>query len=303
MAKYQEIKSREEAEQAYWESDDPHFLANIHADILRLYESGTALAFPALPDLAKSAGGGVQVEDVYDASDETKAAELAKLPHVDLGIKGPRKGQHKIRRAENIIENALRRDWTVLKHNSLVRPYNQWLCIAVKSTPLVVEFVEARGRGKVIPNVEGESITAMHVSVQRAAFAAHPIALMMFPAKFDYQLTRKVYAPRVFQYARELALLYGKWVQLGKSFDLPHHQAINASLRDCATNAKCSLYPPLLDLMKLDKDVKQLALVAEGSYRDMVEAANWVINQIRGVAGPSESFSVDEMDLASDQVS
>jgi hypothetical protein len=302
MAKYHAIKSRQEAEQAYWESDDPHFLANIPPSIIRSYEPGTAMAFPALPDLAKSAGGDVQVEDMYDARDEVKATELAKLPHVDLGIKGPRKGQHKITRTENIVENALRRDGTVLKHNSLVRAYNQWACIAVKSTPLAVEFVEARGRGKVSANVEGESITAMHVSVQRAAFTAHPIALMMFPQKFDDQLTRKEYAPRVFQYARELALLYGKWVQLGKSFDLPHHQAINASLRDCATNAKCSLYPPLLDLMKLDKDVEKFALVAEGSYRDMVEAANWVINQIGSVAGPSESFSVDEMDLASDQV-
>jgi hypothetical protein len=303
LAKYQEIKSREEAEQAYWESDDPHFLANIHADILRLYESGTALAFPALPDLAKSAGGGVQVEDVYDASDETKAAELAKLPHVDLGIKGPRKGQHKIRRAENIIENALRRDWTVLKHNSLVRPYNQWLCIAVKSTPLVVEFVEARGRGKVIPNVEGESITAMHVSVQRAAFAAHPIALMMFPAKFDYQLTRKVYAPRVFQYARELALLYGRWVQLGKSFDLKHHEAINKSLLACAKKDNSGFYPPLLDLMKQDGHVEKLALIAEDNCRDMVVAADWVINQMRKGATPLESLSVAGMDLDSDQVS
>jgi len=302
MAKYHAIKSRQEAEQAYWESDDPYFLANIPPSIIRSYEPGTAMAFPALADLAKSAGGDAQVQDMYDARDEVKAAELANLPHVDLGIKGPRKGQRMIRRAENIVENALRRDGTVLKHNSLVRAYNQWACIAVKSTPLAVEFVEARGRGKVIANVEGESITAMHVSVQRAAFATHPIALMMFPQKFDDQLTRQIYAPRVFQYARELALLYGQWVQLGKSFDLPHHQAINASLRDCATNAKCSLYPPLLDLMKLDKDVEKLALVAEGNYRDMVEAANWVINQIRGVAGPSESFSVDEMDLASDQV-
>ena len=302
MTKYSEIKSREEAEQAYWESDDLHFLANIHADILRLYEPGTALAFPALPDLAKSAGGGVQVEDIYDASDETKAAELAKLPHVDLGIKGPRRGQHKIRRAENIVENAIRRDWTVLKHNSLVRPYNQWAWIAVKSTPLAVEFFEARGRGKLISEVNGMAITAMHVSVQRAAFAAHPIALMMFPQKFDFQLARKVYAPRVFQYARELALLYGRWVQLGKSFDLKHHEAINKSLLACAKKDNSSFYPPLLDLMKLDKDVKELAMVAEGSYIDMVEAANWVINQIRGVAGPSESFSVDEMDLASDQV-
>ena len=303
MAKYHAIKSREEAEQAYWESDDPHFLANIPPSIIRSYEPCTAMAFPTLPDLAKSAGGDVQVEDMYDARDEAKATELAKLPHVDLGIKGPRKGQYKITRAENIVENALRRDGTVLKHNSLVRAYNQWACIAVKSTPLAVEFVEARGRGKVIANVEGESITAMHVSVQRAAFDAHPIALMMFPQKFDDQLTRKEYAPRVFQYARELALLYGKWVQLGKSFDLLHHEAINKSLLACAKKGNSGFYPPLLDLMKQDEHVEKLALIAEDNYRDMVVAADWVINQMRKGATPLESRSVAKMDLDSDLIS
>ena len=302
MAKYHAIKTREEAEQAYWQQEDPHFLANIRPDILRTFEPGTVWGFPALPDLAKSAGGGVQVEDMYDARDEAKAAELAKLPHEDTGEKGPRKGQHKIRRAENIVENALRRDGTVLKHNSLVRPYNQWAWIAVKSTPLAVEFVEARGRGKVLSGVDGETITAMHVSVQRAAFAAHPIALMMFPEKFDAQLTRKKYVPRVFQYARELSLLYGQWVQLGKTFDLAHHKDIDKSLLACATNVKSGLYPPLLDLMKQDKDLEKLTVVMEGRYKDMVEAANSVINQMREGVRPFESYSVDEMDLASDQV-
>jgi hypothetical protein len=299
MAKYHAIKSRQEAEQAYWESDDPHFLANIPPSIIRSYEPGTALAFPALPDLAKAAGGDVLVEDMYDARDEVKATELAKLPHVDLGIKGPRKGQHKITRAENIVENALRRDGTVLKHNSLVRAYNQWACIAVKSTPLAVEFVEARGRGKVSANVEGESITAMHVSVQRAAFTAHPIALMMFPHKFDDQLTRKEYAPRVFQYARELALLYGKWVQLGKSFDLQHHEAIDASLLDCATSVRCSRYPPLLDLMKGDKDAGKWVTEAERLSDNSGEVANSVINKMR--EGSIEDLSDLDLGLFSSQ--
>jgi hypothetical protein len=194
LAKYHTVKERtgetdaatlqlwrEDAERAYWEAD-PQYLSNVPPQVIRSYEPGTAHAFPALPELAKEQSDVIQVEDLYDARDEVKAAVLKTLPYTDMGKNGPRKGQRWIQRTENMVENALRRDGTVLKH--LVRPFNELACIAVESTPLAVEYVSARGRGKVLAD-NGESITAMHVAVQRAAFAAHPISLMLFPDKFD----------------------------------------------------------------------------------------------------------------------
>ena len=273
---------RENAERAYWEANDPHYLSNVPPLVIRSYHPGTAKAFPALPELVKEQSDVIQVEDLFDASDEVKAAVLKTLPHTDLGRNGPRKGQRWIKRTENIVENAVRRDATVLKH--LVRPFNELACIAVTSTPLAVEFVSARGRGKVLGD-NGETIAAMHVSVQRTAFAAHPISLMLFPDKFDEQLLGKVYKPRVFKFAADLAELYGRWVKLGKSFDVSHHKAINTALLEYATGSKIILDVPLLSLMEKDEQaVRFLASAFILHDADWVAVAKQVLDQMEAPA-------------------
>ena len=300
MAKYHTVKERtgetdaatlqlwrEDAERAYWEAD-PQYLSNVPPQVIRSYEPGTANAFPALPELAKEQSDVIQVEDLYDARDEIKAAVLKTLPHTDLGRNGPRKGQRWITRTENMVENALRRDGTVLKH--LVRPFNELTCIAVTSTPLAVEFVSARGRGKVLAD-NGESITAMHVSVQRAAFAAHPISLMLFPDKFDEQLTRQIYKPRVFKFAADLAELYGRWVMSGRSFDVSHHEAINSALREHATDANIIGKVPLLRLMEQDALAGPFVSGAIDLHNTEVEAAKAVLDKL--VEGEVQTYSID----------
>ena len=300
MAKYHTVKERtgdtdaatlqlwrEDAERAYWLAD-PQYLSNVPPQVIRSYEPGTAHAFPALPDLAEQQSDVIQVEDLYDARDEVKAAVLKTLPHTDLGRNGPRKGQRWITRSENIVENALRRDGTVLKH--LVRPFNELACIAVESTPLAVEFVSARGRGKVLGD-NGETITAMHVSVQRAAFAAHPISLMLFPDKFDEQLTRQVYKPRVFKFAADLAELYGRWVMSGRSFDVSHHEAINSALREHATGSEMFARVPLLALMQQDAKASPFVMVAMGSHNTELNAANAVMKSMTET--PVETYSTE----------
>jgi len=292
MAKYHTVKERtgetdaatlqlwrEDAERAYWEAD-PQYLSNVPPQVIRSYEPGTANAFPALPELTKEQGDVIQVEDLYDARDEIKAAKLTTLPHTDLGRKGPRKGQRWITRTENMVENALRRDGTILKY--LVRPFNELACIAVTSTPLAVEFVAARGRGKVHSD-DGESVTAMHVAVQRAAFGAHPISLMLFPDKFDEQLTRQIYKPRVFKFAADLAELYERWVISGKSFDVSHHEAINTALREYATVSNMENVP-LLRLMEQDAQAACHVAWAMGICRNNLEAANAVMAKMTETA-------------------
>ncbi len=302
MAKYHTVKERtgetdaatlllwrEDAERAYWLAD-PQYLSNVPPQVIRSYEPGTAHAFPALPELAKEQSDVIQVEDVYDARDEVKAATLTTLPHTDMGKNGPRKGQRWITRSENIVENALRRDGTVLKY--LVRPFNELACIAVESTPLAVEFVSARGRGKVLAE-NGESITAMHVAVQRAAFAAHPISVMLFPDKFDEQLTRQIYKPRVFKFAADLAELYGRWVMSGRSFDVSHHEAINSALREHATDANIIGKVPLLRLMEQDALAGPFVSGAIDLHNTEVEAAKAVLDKM--VEGEVQTYSIDEL--------
>ena len=295
MAKYHAVKERtgdtdaatlllwrEGGERAYWLANDPQYISNVPPQVIRSYEPGTAHAFPALSELAKEQSDVIEVEDLYDARDEVKAAVLKTLPHTDLGRNGPRKGQRWIKRTENMVENALRRDGTVLKH--LVRPFNELACIAVESTPLAVEFVAARGRGKVLGD-NGETITAMHVSVQRAAFVAHPISLMLYPDKFDEQLLGKVYKPRVFKFAAQLADMYGRWLMLGKSFDVSHHDAINTALLEYATGSKLILDVPLLNLMAKDKQVAPLLEVAHDPHDDDRKAtATKVLDQMEAPA-------------------
>jgi len=302
LAKYHTVKERtgetdaatlllwrEDAERAYWLAD-PQYLSNVPPQVIRSYEPGTAHAFPALPELAKEQSDVIQVEDVYDARDEVKAATLTTLPHTDMGKNGPRKGQRWITRSENIVENALRRDGTVLKY--LVRPFNELACIAVESTPLAVEFVSARGRGKVLAE-NGESITAMHVAVQRAAFAAHPISVMLFPDKFDEQLTRQIYKPRVFKFAADLAELYGRWVMSGRSFDVSHHEAINSALREHATDANIIGKVPLLRLMEQDALAGPFVSGAIDLHNTEVEAAKAVLDKM--VEGEVQTYSIDEL--------
>lgn len=302
MAKYHAVKERtgdtdaatlqlwrEDAERAYWQANDPQYLSNVPPQVIRSYEPGSANAFPALPELAKEQSDVIQVADLYDTRDEIKAAALKTLPHTDMGKNGPRKGQRWIKRTENIVENALRRDGTVLKH--LVRPFNELACIAVESTPLAVEFVSARGRGKVLVG-NGESVTAMHVAVQRAAFAAHPISLMLFPEKFDEQLTRQIYKPRVFKFAAELAELYGRWVQLGKSFDVSHHKAINTALLEHAANSKVITDVPLLRLMEQDSQAGPFVAGAISIHDpDLVAAAKAVMDKM--AEGEVQTYSID----------
>ena len=304
MAKYHAVKERtgdtdaatlqlwrEDAERAYWQANDPQYLSNVPPQVIRSYEPGTANAFPALPELTKEQSDVIQVEDLYDARDEVKAAVLKTLPHTDMGKNGPRKGQRWIQRTENMVENALRRDGTVLKH--LVRPFNELACIAVTSTPLAVEFVAARGRGMAADkHSESIPVSAMHVSVQRAAFAAHPISLMLFPDKFDEQLTRQIYEPRVFKFAAQLAELYGRWVLLGKSFDVSHHKAINTALLEYATGSKIILDVPLLRLMEQDAHAGPFVALAIGIHdADLVAAANAVLDKM--AEGEVQTYSID----------
>ena len=165
-----------------------------------------------------------------------------------------------------------------------MRPFNELACIAVTSTPLAVEFVSARGRGKVLGD-NGETITAMHVSVQRTAFAAHPISLMLFPDKFDEQLLGKVYKPRVFKFAADLAEVYGRWVQLGKSFDVLHHEAINTALLEYATGPKLITDVPLLKLMEKDEQVApKLASAFHIDDGRWIETAKLVLDQMEAPA-------------------
>jgi hypothetical protein len=301
LAKYHAVKERtgdtdaatlllwrEDGERAYWLANDPQYISNVPPQVIRSYEPGTAYAFPALPELAKEQSDVIQVEDLFDARDEVKAAVLKTLPHTDMGKNGPRKGQRWIERTENIVENALRRDGTVLKH--LVRPFNELACIAVESTPLAVEFVSARGRGKVLSD-DGESVTAMHVAVQRAAFAAYPISLMLFPDKFDEQLTRQVYKPRVFKFAADLAELYGRWVMSGRSFDVSHHEAINTALREHATDSEMFARVPLLALMQQDARASTFVTVAMGSHNTELDAANAVMKSMTET--PVETYSTE----------
>ena len=272
---------REDAEQAYWEANDPHFLSSIPPEILRSYIPGTESAYPTLPDLALIHDS-MEVQDAFDASEPAKRKALRRMPHEDLDIPIPR-GKRTITRLENLVENALRRDGTALQH--LLRPYTEWSCIAVTATPLAVPHVPARGRGVAISDEGVTPTQAMHVAVQRAAFAAHPLALMMFPDKFDELLVRQVFAPQVLNFAKELTRLYGRWIQMGKSFDLAHHAAIDQVLHHCAgSHANDGIEPadrvvPLLDLMRADADLAHLvepALLVHAN--DQVMAAKEVLN-------------------------
>ena len=286
---------REDAEQAYWEADDPHFLSSIPPEILRSYIPGTESAYPWLPDLAL-VHGSIEVQDAFDVSEPARRKALRRMPHEDLDIPIPR-GKHTIKRLENVVENALRRDGTALQH--LLRPYTEWSCIAVTATPLAVTYVPARGRGVAVSD-EGVAPThAMHVAVQRAAFAAHPVALMMFPAKFDELLVRQLVAPQVLDFAKELTRLYGRWVQMGKSFNLAHHTDIDQALRHCAEghpNERIDLSDrvvPLLDLMRADADAAHLVEPALLLHtNDQVMAAREVLNAMG--QGGSETFELPQ---------
>ena len=283
---------REDAEQAYWEANDPHFLSSIPPEILRSYIRGSESAYPTLPDLALIHDS-FDVQDAFDASDPAKRKALRRMPHEDLDIPIPR-GKRTITRLENLVENALRRDGTALQH--LQRPYTEWSCIAVTATPLAVPYVPARGRGVAISDEGVASTQAMHVAVQRTAFSAHPLALMMFPDKFDELLVRQVFAPQVLNFAKELTRLYGRWIQMGKSFDLAHHADIDQALRHRAeSHAVEGVDPadrvvPLLDLMRADSDVAHLvepALLVHAN--DQVMAAKEVLNAM----GPGGNGALD----------
>jgi hypothetical protein len=283
---------REDAEQAYWEANDPHFLSSIPPEILRSYIPGTESAYPTLPDLALIHDS-MEVQDAFDASEPAKRKALRRMPHEDLDIPIPR-GKRTITRLENLVENALRRDGTALQH--LLRPYTEWSCIAVTATPLAVPHVPARGRGVSLSDEGVTPTQAMHVAVQRAAFAAHPLALMMFPDKFDELLVRQVFAPQVLNFAKELTRLYGRWIQMGKSFDLAHHAAIDQVLHHCAGSHTvegvdpADQVVPLLDLMRADADVAHLvepALLVHAN--DQVMAAKEVLNAM----GPSGNGALE----------
>lgn len=272
---------REDAERAYWEANDPHFLSSIPPEILRSYIPGSESAYPTLPDLALIHDS-IDVQDAFDASDTAKRKALRRMPHEDLNIPIPR-GKRTITRLENLVENALRRDGTALQH--LLRPYTEWSCIAVTATPLAAPYVPARGRGVAVSDEGVAPTQAMHVAVQRAAFTAHPLALMMFPDKFDELLVRQVFSPQVLSFAKELTRLYGRWVQMGKSFDLVHHTDIDQALRQCAeSHPNDRIVPadqvvPLLDLMRADTDATHLvepALLVHAN--DQVMAAKEVLN-------------------------
>lgn len=286
---------REDAEQAYWEADAPHFLSSIPPEILRSYIPGTESAYPSLPDLGLSHGS-IEVQDAFDASEPAKRKALRRMPHQDMEIPIPR-GKRTITRLENLVENALRRDGTALQH--LLRPYTEWSCIAVTTTPLAVPHVPARGRGVAISEAGETPTRAMHVAVQRAAFFAHPLALMMFPDKFDEQLVRQVFAPEVLDFAKDLTRLYGRWVQMGKSFDLVHHTEIDRALRHCANGHAGEHIDlayrtvPLLDLMRVDGDVGHLvepALLLHDN--DQVMAAREVLNAM--MQGASDTLELPQ---------
>lgn len=307
MAKYHAVKQRkgasplatmrlwrEDAEKAYWEADDPHFIVNIPPDILRSYQPGTGLAFPELPELAAQAGDTERVAEMFDMTDAQVAADVAARDHEETGEKGQR-GKRMVRRQENIVENALRRDATVLQH--LARPYNEWSMVAVRHTPLAVQHVPARGRGQAQAGDDGLAPTeAMHVTIQREAFRAHPIALMMFPNKFDEQLTRQEFAPRVLDFAPQLAHLYGRWLQAGKTFDAEHQAAIEDALREYAKVGTAFMKKvPLLDLMNADKDVRPLVKPAMALFNeDLLAAAHAVIDHMG--AAPIESIELPDLE-------
>jgi len=272
---------REDAEKAYWESDDPSFLVNIPPEILRSYTPGTGLAAPTLPNLVlEHAQGQVHyAEDLFDASDDAKAAEMKRIAH-SISEHADARKRVVITRLENIVENALRRDGTVIRH--LIRPYNEWSCIAVQSTLLAVPLVPARGRGNAASGAGLEPTTAMHVSVQRAAFRAHPIALMAYPEKFDEQLTRKEFAPRVHEFAAELAQLYERWVLSGRVLPKEHHAAINQALLGYAQlGSGAPKEYPLLALMREDEQAASLLETALNLTTDVGDAIVMVLNEMQ----------------------
>lgn len=306
MAKYHAVKTRqgatplatlrlwrEDSEKAYWEADDPSFITNIPPDILRSYQPGTGLSFPELPELAAQSGEPERVAEMFDMNDAATAAEVAARDHEETGEKGQR-GKRMVRRQENIVENALRRDATVLQY--FARPYNEWSMVAVRHNPLAVAHVPARGRGQVVADDGTAPTEAMHVAIQREAFRAHPIALMLFPHKFDEQLTRHEFASRVLDFAPQLAKLYGRWIQAGKTFDAQHQAAIEDALREYAQLGTAVVKRvPLLDLMQADKDAKPLVKAALGLHNDdLLAAANAVIDHMG--AAPMESLELPALD-------
>ena len=286
MAKYHAFKTRkgdnplatlrlwrEDAERGYWEADDPHFLVNISPDILRSYQPGTGLAVPELPDLALKHGPLGTVEDDYTPD---HLADVPPEAFTDTGTVGPRR-KHRVQRRENMVENALRRDGTVLRY--LSRPYLGWQVLAVQHTALAMEHVPARGRGTTVGDGTSEPTTAAHVTVQRAAFRAHPIALMLFPDKFDDELTRHEFAPRVLDFARDLADLYGRWALAGRLFDAAHQERIEEALREYATPGNGAIKTvPLLDLMRADKHAREYVKPALALHADPVDAARTVLD-------------------------
>lgn len=306
MAKYHAVKTRqgatplatlrlwrEDAEKAYWEADDPHFITNIPPDIVRSYQPGTGLAFPERPDLAAQAGEVERVAEMFDMTDADTVAAVTAHEHEETGEKGQR-GRRMVRRQENLVENALRRDATVLQH--LARPYNEWSVVAVRHNPLAVGYVPARGRGQAASDDGAAPTEAMHVTIQREAFRAHPIALMMFPHKFDEQLTRSEFAPRVLEFAPQLAKLYGRWVLAGKTFDAEHQAAIEDALREYAKVGTAVMKKvPLLDLMQADKDTRAFVKPALALHNeDLLAAANAVIDHMG--AAPMETLELPDLD-------
>jgi hypothetical protein len=306
MAKYHAVKTRkadtplatlrlwrEDAEHAYWEADDPGFITNIPPDILRSYQPGTGLAFPELPDLAAERGDVHSVAEMFDMSDDATAHEVAARAHEETGEKGQR-GKRMVKRQENMVENALRRDATMLQH--LARPYTEWCVVAVRGNPLAVVHVPARGRGTTATDDGAAPTEAMHVAVQREAFRSHPIALMLWPKKFDEQLTRQEFAPRVLEFASQLARLYGRWLQAGKTFDAEHQSSIEDALREYA-KVGTAVYKrvPLLDTMQADKELKESVKTALALHSaDPLAAANAVIDHMG--AAPVDSLELPNLD-------
>ena len=306
MAKYHAVKTRkgatplatlrlqrEDAENLYWGANDPGFISNIPPDILRSYQPGTGLAFPELPDLAADSGDAHRVAEMFDMGNAQTVQELSGRAHEETGEKGPR-GKRMVKRQENMVENALRRDATMLQH--LARPYTEWCVVAVRGNPLAVAHVPARGRGQAATDDGTAPTEAMHVAVQREAFRSHPIALMLFPEKFDEQLTRQEFAPRIFEFSAQLARLYGRWMQAGKTFDAEHQAGIEDALRDYAKVGN-AVYKrvPLLDLMQSEKDLKELVKTALALHNsDPLAAANAVIDHMG--AAPMESFALPNLE-------
>jgi hypothetical protein len=114
---------------------------------------------------------------------------------------------------------------------------------------------------------------------------------MLFPDKFDEQLTRQVYKPRVFKFAADLAELYGRWVMSGRSFDVSHHEAINTALREHATDSEMFARVPLLALMQQDARASTFVTVAMGSHNTELDAANAVMKSMTET--PVETYSIE----------